>query len=162
MYSPPAAQPLTRSLLSGSDASFPGASESAGGSCGPSRYSKPYVLCSATDAASAAIDFSKGSVDDGVVDSPPSRGSAKTPVCSPSPLKRSTSTPVRDRSHSPTPRTESTPQRKLYGDCGDDAVIPRVEDGGASPVRSSAPGEAHPAPKSDTRARNSSSLTAVV
>ena len=31
-------------------------------------------MFSATDAASAAIDFSKTDVNDGVVDSPPSRG----------------------------------------------------------------------------------------
>ena len=34
--------------------------------------SKPYVLFSATDAASASIDFFESNVDDGVVDSPPS------------------------------------------------------------------------------------------
>ena len=128
----PLAQPLTRSLLSGSDASFPLESESAGGSCGPSRFSRPYVLCSATDAASAAIDFSKGSVEDGVVDSPPSRAFMKTPVCSPSPLKQGTSMAVRGRSHSPNQRMESTPHRKLYEGNGDDYVIPCVNDNGSS------------------------------
>ena len=44
------------------------------GSLAPLQYSKPYVLFSATDAASAAIDFSKGNVEDGVIDSPPGRG----------------------------------------------------------------------------------------
>ena len=125
----PPTQRLTRSLLSGSGASYSGASESAGGSCGPSRYSRPYVLCSATDAASAAIDFSKGSVDDGVVDSPPSRGPVRTPICSPSPLKQATSTAVRSRSHSPNPRSKSTPHRKLYRGSADEYAIPRLEDG---------------------------------
>ena len=123
----PLAQPLTRSLLSGSDALFPVESESGGGSCDPSMYSRPYVLCSATDAASAAIDFSKGSIHDGVVDSPPSRGFVKTSNCSPSPLKHTASTAVRDRSPSPTQRIESTSYRKLYGGSGDDYVIPCVK-----------------------------------
>ena len=51
-----------------------GRSKSRNGGCALSEYSKPYVLFSATDAASAAIDFSRKSMDDGVVDSPPSRG----------------------------------------------------------------------------------------
>ena len=40
----------------------------------------------ATDAASAAIDFSKTDVNDGVVDSPPSRGPWRSPVLSAFPL----------------------------------------------------------------------------
>ena len=42
---------------------------------------------SATDAASAAIDYSKGNIDDGVVDSPSNRGPERTPLYSPLPLK---------------------------------------------------------------------------
>ena len=63
-----------------------GRSKSAQGRCGPSQYSKPYVMFSATDVASAAIDFSKTDVNDGVVDSPPSRGPWRSPVLSASPL----------------------------------------------------------------------------
>ena len=119
-------QPLTRSLLSGSEVSRSRTSHSVEGSCFAISYSKPYVLCSATDAASAAIDFSKGNVKVGVVDSPPSRGVLRTPVCSPSPLKRIASTPSRMRSQSPTQRTEFTPNRKLYTDDIVEAVGPRV------------------------------------
>lgn len=110
-YLLPLEQRLKRSLLLGSDASYPRASDSAGSSYDPSRYSKPYVLCSATDVACAAIDFFKGSVDDGVDDSPPSRSPVRTPVCFPLPLQHLTSMPVRCHSHSPTPRTESTRTR---------------------------------------------------
>ena len=65
---------------------FSGRSKSTRAGCGQSQYSKPYVLFSATDAASAAIDFSKSNVDDGVVDSPPSQGLRRSPIVSPSPL----------------------------------------------------------------------------
>ena len=53
--------------------------------------SKPYMLCSAADVVSAAIDYLKGNIEDGVIDSPPSRGPVKTPICSLSPLKRASS-----------------------------------------------------------------------
>ena len=66
-----------------------GRSKSRNGGCALSEYSKPYVLFSATDAASATIDFSKKSVDDGVVDSPPSRRAWRSPVLSASPLEGS-------------------------------------------------------------------------
>lgn len=128
-------QRLTRSLLSGSAASVPGDTESAGGSYAPSRFSRPYVMCSATDAASAAIDFKKGSVDEGVVDSPPSRGPAITPVCSPSPLKRSWPSSVARGSLSPTARVESTPNRKLYDGMEDSYADPRLKDQVCSPIR---------------------------
>ena len=85
------------------------------------------MLCSATDAASAAIDFSKGNVEEGVVDSPSNRGVPRTPVCSPSPLKRIASTPRRMRSQSPTQCTEFTPNRKLYTDDIVEAVDPHVD-----------------------------------
>ena len=49
--------------------------------------SKSYMLCSAADAASAAIDYLKGNIEERVVNSPPSRGPVKTPICSLSPLK---------------------------------------------------------------------------
>ena len=57
--------------------------------CGQSQYSKPYVLFSATDAASAAIDFSKSNVYDEVVDSPSNQGLRRSPIISPSPLQGS-------------------------------------------------------------------------
>lgn len=85
----PKRQQLTRSLLSGLEKSPSTRFESDGGSSETAPVSKPYMLRSAADAASAAIDYSKGNIDDGVVDSPPSRASGRTPICSPSPLKRS-------------------------------------------------------------------------
>jgi hypothetical protein len=79
-----------------------------------SPFSKPYVMFSATDAASAAIDYSKGNVEDGVVDSPPNRGLVLAPIFSPSPLKQSQSALIHSRSASPGPRTKDTPKRQLY------------------------------------------------
>jgi hypothetical protein len=55
--------------------------------CLPSQFSKPYLMYSETDATSAAVDFAKGSLEDGVVNSPPSWNAARLPVCSPSPLR---------------------------------------------------------------------------
>ena len=86
-------EPISRSLLSGSEASPSRISHSGGGSCFAAPYSKPYVLCFATDAASEVIDFSKGNVKEGVVDSPPSRGALRSPIYLPSPLKRFPSIP---------------------------------------------------------------------
>ena len=71
-------------------------------------------MYSATDAASAAVDFVKGNVEDGVVDSPPSQDAARVAVCSPSPLRGHGSTPSRERSHSPIKGSSRTPQRQLY------------------------------------------------
>jgi hypothetical protein len=82
--------------------------------CLPSQFSKPYLMYSATDAASAAVDFAKDSLEDGVVNSPPSRDAARLPVCSPSPLRGYGSTPTRQRSYSPIKGTLRTPQRQLY------------------------------------------------
>ena len=70
--------------------------------CAPSDYSKPYVFFSTTDATLAAIDFSKKSVDDGVVDSPPNRGLYRSPIVLASPLKGSPCVPHRGRSPSQT------------------------------------------------------------
>jgi hypothetical protein len=135
---------LTKCLLSGSDSSFPRKSESAGGSCSPSRNLRPYVLCSATNAASATTDFSKATVDDVTVDNPPSRGSVRTSVSSPLPLMRSA--PVRCRSQSPTPRTESTSDNKFYRGSSGGAVNPCLNDEGALTVRPPTSGDAHLAP----------------
>jgi hypothetical protein len=82
--------------------------------CLPSQFSKPYLMYSATDAASAAVDFAKGSLEDGVVNSPPSRDAARLPMCSPSPLRGYGSTPTQQRSYSPIKGTLRTPQRQLY------------------------------------------------
>jgi hypothetical protein len=84
------------------------------GDCVPSQFSKVYLMYSATDAASAALDFSKRNVEDGVVDSPPSRSADRTPICSPSPLRDCRSTSIRQRSHSPVHHNVRTPQRQLY------------------------------------------------
>ena len=100
-----------------------GRSKSTRAGCGESQYSKPYVLFSATDAASAAIDFSKSNVDDGVVDSPPSRGLRRSLIVSPSPLQGSLCRPRSDRSSSPTPRSSNTPHRQLYKQCADEAPL---------------------------------------
>jgi hypothetical protein len=82
--------------------------------CVPSQFSKPYLMYSATDATSAALDFSKGNVEDRVVDSPPSHRAGRTHVCSPSPLRDCRSTPIRQRSRSPTHHNVRTLQRQLY------------------------------------------------
>jgi hypothetical protein len=85
------------------------------GNCVPFQFSKPYLMYSATDAASVALDFSKGNVEDRVFDSPPSCSAGRTLVCSPSPLRNYRSTSIRQRSHSPTHHNVRTPQRQLYG-----------------------------------------------
>lgn len=81
--------------------------------------SKGLFLCSAADAAST-IDYSKAvDINEGVVDSPPSRGAHPTGLKSPSPLRTQTWTPCgKDRSQSPPQHDQNackTPQRKLYG-----------------------------------------------
>ena len=98
-------------------------SKSMQASCGQSQYSKPYVLFSATDAASTAIDFSKSNVDDGVVDNPPCRGLRRSPIVSPSPLQGSLCRPCSDRSSSPISRSSNTPHRQLYKHCADEAPL---------------------------------------
>ena len=66
-----------------------GQSKSGKGGCALSHNSKPYVLFLATDAASAAIDFSRKNLDNGMVDNPPSRRPWRSPVLSALPLKGS-------------------------------------------------------------------------
>ena len=44
-------------------------------------------MYSATDAVLATIDFAKGSLEDGIVKSPPSRDGTRLPLCWPSPLR---------------------------------------------------------------------------
>ena len=100
-----------------------GRSKSRNGGCALSEYSKPYVLFSATDAASAAIDFSRKSVDDGVVDSPPSRGAWRSPVLSASPLEGSQRIEGRHHSPSPGPPSSRTPHRQLYKCVVDDVSV---------------------------------------
>jgi hypothetical protein len=84
------------------------------GHCLPSQFSKPYLMYSATNAASAVIDFAKGNVEDGMVNIPPSRDATRFLVCSPSPLRGYGSTPTRQHSCLPTKGTIRTPQRQLY------------------------------------------------
>ena len=69
-------------------------------------------MFSATDAASVAIDFSKKDVNDGVVDSPPSRGPWRSPVLSASPLQGSPC--VGCRHHSPSRSPHCSPLRTLH------------------------------------------------
>ena len=109
---PPKRQRLTRSLLSGSENSISTKSALEDGSCDTAPLSKPYMLCSAADATSAAIDYSKGNIEDGIVDSPPSRGPVKTPICSPSPLKRASLS--WGRSFSSAHRTKATTSHRLH------------------------------------------------
>ena len=73
-----------------------------------------HVLFSATYAASAAIDFFKDNVEDGVVDSPPSRGPWRSPVVSASPLQGFPYARGRDCSPSPIPEPSRTPHQQLY------------------------------------------------
>ena len=94
-------------------------SSSGGGSCFGAPHSKPYVMCSATDVVSAALDFSKGNVEDGVVNSPPSRGAVRTPLCSPSPLKRVQSSQREVGLSSPNSRNQITLNRELYAHIGE-------------------------------------------
>lgn len=85
--------------------------------CAKSERSMAYYLHSATTAGSA-VDYSKGDLEHGVVDSPPSRGARVTPPCSPSPLRgakrplcaglNSAARSVGDE------EPECRPQRKLY------------------------------------------------
>ena len=98
-------------------------SKSRNGGCALSEYSKPYVLFSATNAASAAIDFSKKSVDNGVVDSLPSRGAWRSPVLSASPLEGSHRIEGRHRSPSPGLPSSRTPHRQLYKCVVDDVSV---------------------------------------
>ena len=70
-----------------------------------------------------AIDFSKSNVDDGVVDSPPSRGLRRSPIVSPSLLRGSLCRPRSNRSTSPTPRFSNTPHRQLYNHSADEAPV---------------------------------------
>ena len=98
-------------------------SKSTGADCGQSQYSKPYVLFSAIDVASASIEFSKSNVDNGIVYSPPSQGLRRSPIVLPSPLQGSLYRPHSDRSSSPTPTSSNTPHRQLYKHCADEAPL---------------------------------------
>ena len=133
-------QRLTRSVRSRFEDSNLGLSGSVGGSCILSLYSKLYVMCSTTDAASTAINFSRAGVDKGIVDSPPSRGPTRTPLCSSLPLKRLISTVPQSRSLSRALRTQTTLHRKLYGSADNNDVDPRFRDLGLTTISASRPG----------------------
>jgi hypothetical protein len=64
------------------------------GNCVKFQFLKPYLMYSATDAASAVVDFAKGNVEDKVVDSPPSCSASETPSYLPFPLWECQSTPI--------------------------------------------------------------------
>ena len=68
----------------------------------------------ATNAALTVVDFAKGSVEDGVVNSLPSWDVVRLLVCSPSTLYRYGSTPTWQCLYSPIKGTLHTPQRQLY------------------------------------------------
>ena len=138
---------MTRSLLSGSKNSISTKSASEGGSCGTAPLSKPYMLCSAADAAFAAIDYSKGNIEDGIVDSPLSRGPVKTPICSPSPLKRASSS--WGRSFSSAHRTEAATSRRLD--------LPELE-AGSYPLGEDKVPSSKPLDTEDVTVRKSTSL----
>ena len=82
--------------------------------CLPFQFSKPYLMYSTTDAASTTVNFAKGNVEDGVVNSPPSWNAARLPMYSPSPLRGYGLTPTQKRSCSPTKGNLHIPQRRLY------------------------------------------------
>jgi hypothetical protein len=84
------------------------------GNCVKFQFLKPYLMYSATDAASAVVDFAKGNVEDKVVDSPPSCSASETPSYLPFPLWECQSTPIWQRSRSPTHQNVHTRQRQLY------------------------------------------------
>jgi hypothetical protein len=98
------------------------------GDCVPSQFSKPYLMYSATDTASAALDISKGNVEDGVVDSLPSHSAGQTPVCLPSSLRDCRSTPIRQHSRSPMHHNVRTPQMQLYCKASLDMVEAKEND----------------------------------
>jgi hypothetical protein len=56
------------------------------GNFAPSQFLKLYLMYSANDATSTVVDFLKKYAEIGVVDRPPSRGTSRMPMCSPSPL----------------------------------------------------------------------------
>ena len=81
------------------------------------------MSCSLPSSSFMAIDFSKSNVDNGVVDSPPSRGLRRSPIVSPSPLQGSLCRLRPDCSTSPTPRSSNTPHQHLYKHCTDKAPL---------------------------------------
>jgi hypothetical protein len=107
------------------------------------------------DVASAALDFSKENVEDGIVDSPPSRTTDRTSVCSPSPLRDCQLTPIRQCSRLPMHQNIRTPQRQLYCEA---SLCNKEEDKEKDPVNYSVkvPGEsglASPASQSQAAMR---------
>ena len=80
----------------------------------PSQFSKPYLMYSATDTASVTVDYAKGNIEDSVMNSPPSHGAGRLPVCSSSPLRGCNWTPTGQRSCLLTEKTVCTSQRQLY------------------------------------------------
>ena len=84
------------------------------GDCLPFQFSKLYLMYSTIDAAFAILDFANGNIEDGVVNSPLSRGTSRLRICSPSPLQGCNWNHTRQHSCSLTKKTIHTPQRQLY------------------------------------------------
>ena len=103
-------------------------SSSRGGSCFGAPHSKPYVMCLATDTASVALDFSKGNVEDGVINSSPSRGVVRTSLCSPSPLKQTQSSRKEVGLSLPNLCNQITSNRELYAHIGEGSELLQVND----------------------------------
>ena len=80
------------------------------------------MLFSVNVAASAIIDFSRKNMNNGVVESPPSRGPWRSPILLASPLEDSHCIGGRHHSPSPRPPSSRTPHRQLYKRCMDDVL----------------------------------------
>ena len=89
-------------------------SRSIQGDCVPSQFSKPYLMYSATNAASVIVDFAKGNIKDDIVNNPPSHGAGRSPVYSPSPLQGCDWISIGQSSCLLTEKTVCIPQRQLY------------------------------------------------
>jgi len=115
-------QQLTKSLFSKSKASVSKMSILYGRNYFPSTYSRPYILCFAIDVAWVAIDYSKGNMNEGVIDSPSSQGSIGKIHCSSSLLKKVACTISQLYLYLPISFTKTTPRIKLYVDVDKDVV----------------------------------------
>ena len=108
----PSKQKITSSMLSGSGTTVSEGSESGGESSETSTYSRPYLLRSAPDAASAVIDYRKGDVEDGVVDSAPNLGQLTNTICSRSSLRPPASCKYVGRSCTPASKSKTVAEEK--------------------------------------------------
>ena len=81
---------------------------------GINQVPKSWILHTATNAASATMDYNKGMVDAGVVGSPLSRGLDKMCLSSPSSSRPIFTVSIRNRLVSPTQGVLAALQRRLY------------------------------------------------